>query len=118
MKIEKILVVDDDPKMRKLLDHFLSSYGYDVDCTDDGLDALSIVDKGLYDLIIVDNKMPELTGVQFVKEVRGKKKALLLIALSADDVGDRFIEAGADFFMPKPFDLKSLKKEIDLLESL
>ena len=118
MKIEKILVVDDDPKMRKLLDQFLSSYGYDVDCADDGVDALRIVDKGLYDLIIVDNKMPGLTGVQFVKEVRGRKKALLLIAMSGENVEDQFIGAGADFFIPKPFDLKRLKKEIDLLESL
>lgn len=118
MADKKILVVDDDPNIRKLVREFLSFYGYHVDCASDGLEALRFIKNGCYNLVITDYNMPELNGVEFTKIIREKKDYPPIIATSSYDMKAVFIEAGADLFIPKPVDLKVLRKEIELLTVL
>jgi DNA-binding response OmpR family regulator len=108
----KILVVDDDLQMRELLQDFFSFVGYQVESAANGIEALSLVEKGGYNLIITDYEMPVLNGVEFVKKVREKWTSLPVLAASSSDVEVLFLEAGADLFIRKPFDLKGLGKKI------
>ena len=113
----KILVVDDDLQMRELLHAFLSFGGYQVESAANGFEALSLVEKGGYNLIITDYEMPILNGVEFVKKVREKWTSLPVLAVSSSDVEVLFLEAGADLFILKPFNLKGLREKIESLSS-
>ncbi len=113
----KVLIVDDDLNVRKLLHDFLSFYGYQVDCAINGLDALEMIKNKHYNLLIVDYQMPKLNGLEFVKKFRDKWTSTPIFAMSASnesDIKELFLKAGADFFILKPIELKSLKKEIEL----
>lgn len=109
----KILVVDDDPVIRGMLEEFLSLNGYHADCATNGLDALKCMEKDSYHLLIVDYQMPQMNGIAFVKEVRKKWVSLPIIAMSLSEMERPFLEAGADLFLPKPVDLRNLRREIE-----
>jgi DNA-binding response OmpR family regulator len=115
MKTVTILIVDDDPGMRKLLRDYLSFQGHQIDCATNGLEALKLIEQGLYGLIIVDYEMPGMNGVELVKKVREKWTALPILAMSSSDVQGLFLRAGADRFLTKPIKLETLLKEIECI---
>jgi len=102
----KILIVDDEIHIRKLLEAFFIFNGCHVDCATDGFDALKFVENGCYNLLVVDYQMPNLNGVEFVKKVREKWTSVPIFAMSASNasnVKDLFLKAGADFFHIKTY---------------
>ena len=106
-KPAKILVVDDIPENVRLLEAVLAPEGYDVVTAGDGLAALAAVEAEQPDLVLLDIFMPELDGYEVCERLRANEKtAVLPVVMVTSSVGEdktRAIEAGADDFIPKPF---------------
>ena len=110
-----ILVVDDDPELRELLDSYLSQQGYRVSTAEDG----AAMDRSLAahspDLVILDLMLPGEDGLSIAKRLRNSHASTPILMLSArgDDV-DRIVglEVGADDYLPKPFNPRELLARI------
>ena len=84
-KGKKILVIDDDDKIRKMLTFLFLAKGFDVDSAENGLKALEVAEELVPDVIIVDLMMPVMDGFEFCKRIRERAlfKSVPLIVLSA-----------------------------------
>ena len=108
----KILVVDDESRMRKLVKDFLVKAGYDVIEAGDGEQAVDTfyAQKDIA-LIILDVMMPKMDGYQVAREVRAKRCTTSILMLTAKSaVEDRIygLNSGADYYLTKPFDTREL----------
>jgi two-component system response regulator MprA len=118
-----VLVVDDDAAIREALSMALSYEGYAVLTAVDGRDALAVVDRCAagnvqIDTMLIDLLMPELDGLALCRELRARGNATPILVLTAlDAVGDRVagLDAGADDYLPKPFDLAELLARVRAL---
>ena len=102
----KILVVDDSKTTRILEKNIIESRGYNVRIATSALDALNIMQKNEFDLVITDNEMPEMTGLEFVEEIRRQDKysklPIIVLTSNPKDVWEsRFMTAGANHFIQK-----------------
>lgn len=107
---KKVLVVDDEPQITRVLRHSLSAHHYDVRTAADGLSALETFRDWGPDLIITDVQMPEMDGIEFCRAVR-KASTLPIIVLSvrgAEDSKVKALDAGADDYVTKPFGIDEL----------
>ena len=108
----KILVVDDEAALRSLLADMCVMKGFRVDSAKDGAEGLKYVEDARYDLVIVDYEMPVMNGIEFVRRVREKGNPLPIIGVSALEVGDAFMNAGATSFLQKPFRFEEIEQKI------
>jgi two-component system OmpR family response regulator len=109
-EIVKILVVEDDPEIRDLLDEFLTGEGYEI-CTADGASAADpLVDRKWADLIILDLMMPREDGLSFCRRIRAKSLVPIIMLTARGAEIDRIIglEFGADDYLAKPFNPREL----------
>jgi two-component system response regulator MprA len=109
--IVRILVVDDEPAVRESLASSLAFEDYDIDTAVDGLDALDKLDRVKPDLIVLDILMPRLDGLTTCRRLRVRGETLPVLMLTArDTIGDRVtgLDAGADDYLVKPFELDEL----------
>jgi two-component system phosphate regulon response regulator OmpR len=106
----KILVVDDDRKIRELLKAYLETEGLQVEAAENADIALEKLNIEKFDLITLDVMMPNKSGVQFAKEIRKISKIPILMLTAKAMVEERImgLEAGADDYLVKPFDPKEL----------
>lgn len=117
MANETILVIEDDPSVRTLLDKSLSAKGYRIVAADDGLSGLTVLEESRPDLIIVDIMMPRLDGMTFVKAVKGndRTRSIPIIFLTAKNDPKTMIEGiniGARFYVTKPFQMDELLSKV------
>ncbi|MBZ5707863.1 response regulator transcription factor [Nannocystis pusilla] len=114
----KILVVEDNRKLASFLSRALSEEGYVVDLVDDGAVALSQARSIEYTLVILDWMLPSLDGMQVCRGLRLAGKSVPILMLTArGEINDRIsgLDAGADDFLPKPFDLSELLARVRAL---
>lgn len=114
----RILVVDDDRKIRELLSQYLVSHGFYVDSAESAAAAEHRISTEKYDLITLDVMMSGKSGVDFAKELREKGDKIPIIMLTAKTTTDNRIEgleSGADDYLAKPFDPKELYLRIKKL---
>jgi len=107
---QKVLVVDDEPQITRVLRHSLSAHRYDVRTAADGLSALDTFRDWRPDLIITDLQMPEMDGIAFCREIR-KVSKLPIIVLSVrgeEKTKVQALDAGADDYVTKPFGIDEL----------
>ncbi|MRR50947.1 MAG: two-component system response regulator OmpR [Rhodocyclaceae bacterium] len=112
---EKILVVDDDLRLRQLLERYLGEQGYVVKAVDGGAAMDKALARELYDLIVLDLMMPGEDGLSICRRLRAEKNPVALIMLTAKgDEVDRIVglELGADDYLPKPFNPRELVARI------
>ncbi len=111
----KILVVDDDARLRDLLNRYLSEQGFAVRAVADASDMNRQLARERYDLMILDLMLPGEDGLSVCRRLRGSGDAMPIIMLTAkgDDV-DRIVglEVGADDYLPKPFNPRELVARI------
>lgn len=110
----RILVVDDEINIRKVVREYAEFDGYDVSEAEDGMDAIDIVKLQDFDIIIMDIMMPRLDGYSACKEIR-KIKSIPIIMLSAKgEEYDKLLgfENGIDDYVVKPFSPKELMARI------
>jgi two-component system, OmpR family, response regulator MprA len=108
---ERVLVVDDDPPLRRMLARTLSAEGFEVTVAADGGAALVEVQRAAPDVIVLDVAMPAIDGLSVCRRLRGKGLPTPILMLTARDaVADRVagLEAGADDYLVKPFAVPEL----------
>jgi two-component system response regulator MprA len=113
-----ILVVDDDPPVRRMLERTLAAEGYEVSGAADGGAALAAVERSAPDLIVLDVAMPGLDGFVVCRRLRERGLALPILLLTARDaVSDRVVglDAGADDYLVKPFAAEELLARVRAL---
>lgn len=113
-----ILVVDDDTRIIKLLKKFLQQNNFLVSTASSSAEAFGLLGNFVFDLIILDVMMPEITGLEFATKIKESKKALPIIMLTAlTEPEDRVkgLEAGANDYLTKPFEPKELLLRINNL---
>ncbi|GHI88374.1 response regulator transcription factor [Streptomyces xanthophaeus] len=108
---QRVLVVDDEPAVREALRRSLAFEGYAVQTAVDGLDALDKAASYAPDLIVLDIQMPRMDGLTAARRLRATGSVIPVLMLTArDTVGDRVtgLDAGADDYLVKPFELDEL----------
>ena len=117
---ERILFVDDEEQIRKLLSTWLTRHGYDVSVANDGWEALKAIRAKAPDLVITDVNMPNMNGLELTRRMRADHRTarIPVIMLSArkqaDDVLSGYAE-GADEYVPKPVEMAVLEAKIEVL---
>jgi two-component system, OmpR family, response regulator RegX3 len=98
----QILVVEDEPSIRESLGMLLMSVGYDVSMAENGVSAVSQLNRTIPDLIVTDLNMPQMSGIELISHVRSRYPWISIVAMSGDFQGDA-VPAGiiADRFYPK-----------------
>lgn len=107
----RILVVEDERKVRRGLEQALQSAGYEVATAATGDDGLARATTGTFDCLVIDWMLPGVEGVDIIRELRaGGRTAPILLLTARDAVNDRVLglEAGADDYLVKPFALAEL----------
>jgi two-component system OmpR family response regulator len=111
----RVLVVEDQPKMRRLLRRGLQEGGYAVDAVSDGPSALHQATEAVYDAILLDLMLPGLDGFEVLRRLRDAERWTPVLILTARDaVGDRVrgLDGGADDYLVKPFAFSELLSRI------
>jgi len=111
---EKILVVDDEASIRRILKTRLSMIGYDVVSASDGEEALEAFRSYEPDLVVLDVMMPRLDGYEVCQELRKQSDVPIIMLTALGDISDRItgLDMGADDYMVKPFSPKELESRI------
>jgi DNA-binding response OmpR family regulator len=113
----RILIVDDDPSIRELIQDILSAQDHTFDQAGSGSEALKKIRGGRFDLVILDRSMPEMDGIQFLKQLRampapaGLKVLMCTAAEKMSDVSDAF-QSGATDYIVKPLDFAKLSMKV------
>ncbi len=113
-----ILVVEDDQAILALLKKILKAKGFLVTTVEDGLDALDLINKNSYDLILLDIMLPGLNGVKVLKRIRRNKVETPVIMLTALGTSESVVEglnSGADDYIVKPFKIEELEARINAI---
>lgn len=112
-----LLVVDDDPRLRDLLQRFIADKGFYVTAAADAAEARQLMALFQYEALIVDVMMPGESGLDFVRWVRTHSSVpvLMLSALGEADQRIEGLEQGADDYLPKPFEPKELLLRLERL---
>lgn len=105
-----ILVVDDDTRLRSLLQRFLRENDFYVSVAKDAFAAREKLENYKFDLLIVDVMMPGETGLEFLDKLRQENDVPVIMLTAMGEASDRIfgLEAGADDYLPKPFEPKEL----------
>src|SRR3982074_458923 len=117
---ERVLFVDDEGQIRKLVQAFLSRHGYVVTLATDGYEALREIKKQQPHIVITDVGMPNLNGLELTRRIRAEAATarLPVIMLSAKKQADDILAGyaqGADEYVAKPVELAVLAANVDLL---
>jgi len=116
----RILAVDNEPSVTFSLRHIFNGPRYEFSAAENGDAALARLDSGSeqYDIIIVDQKMPHMTGVELVGEMRKRGINSKIMVMSADlsrEVRDAYERMDVHLVFPKPFDVSALRSAVDQL---
>jgi DNA-binding response OmpR family regulator len=120
----KIIIVDDEPVARAILQHALEILGHEIIAAGNGLEAWEVFDREPARLIVSDWKMPGMDGLALGKKVRDRKKTLYtyFILLTAQDTKPEnyklATEAGVDDFLTKPFDRPTIEMRLRVAERI
>ena len=114
----KILIAEDDHDLRYALQVLFQRNHFAVDAVDNGADALSYLQLGQYDAAVLDVMMPQIDGLTVVRKIRAERNRTPVLLLTAKaEVEDRVegLDAGANDYLPKPFDVRELLARVRVL---
>ncbi len=116
--MERILVVDDEVKILKMVSDYLTAVGFEVTGASDGIEALKKFNEGDFDLLVLDYMLPGIDGIDIIRKIRNsgnESSSIPVVMLTARaEEADKLmgLEIGADDYMVKPFSLKELAARI------
>ena len=115
--MSKILIVDDERGIRESLDIFLSDEGHAIDTASNGREALFLLKKHNYDLVLTDVRMPDMNGMVLMKEIKEKMRqpvpVIILTAYGTIQSAVTAVKEGASDFILKPFEIEHLRKAVN-----
>ena len=119
-RVLKILTVDDEPAMAACLSAIFRGPRYELTSARNGREALARISAAAapYDVVITDNQMPQLSGVELVRALRERSFAGKIMVLSGEltpECRDAFTEMKVDAILDKPFDTHELRNRLELL---
>jgi len=120
---KRVLVVDDEPDISLILKMVLEDSGFEVHSFEDPISALNSFEVGLYDLLILDIKMPEMDGFELYHEIRKKDNKVKICFLTASEMyykklrNEEFCSLNKDLFIQKPIENEELMKQINKILS-
>jgi two-component system, OmpR family, KDP operon response regulator KdpE len=108
--VSRVLVVDDEPQIRRALSINLRARGYDVDLAPDGERALDLAARKHPDVVVLDLGLPGIDGVDVIRGLRGWTQVPIVVLSVRDAEGDKVaaLDAGADDYVTKPFGMDEL----------
>ncbi|HEV2418357.1 MAG TPA: response regulator [Terriglobia bacterium] len=120
MKKISVLIVDDSSVMRKIIERSLRQAGLELEKVieaDNGADALTMVEANAIDLIFSDVNMPEMNGLEFLRQVQGieKAKGIPILMITTDGSEQKVVEAitlGAKGYIRKPFSADQVRAQV------
>ncbi len=118
----RVLVAEDTDENRELVSELLKKRGHSVVAVSDGRQALDELEKNQYDIVLMDEQMPRMDGLEATRAIRQKEKSTgrhqLVVALTGnvtEEDKQQRVEAGMDGFVPKPFEMHALFDTIEFL---
>lgn len=110
MQDKRIIVIEDDPKIVRILELELRHEGYAVDAAENGRIGLDMLMSGTYDLALLDVMLPEISGFEVLRRIRKEKDTPIIILTAKDGVTDKVngLDLGADDYVTKPFAIEEL----------
>jgi DNA-binding response OmpR family regulator len=117
MPTGKILVVDDEPEVGKLMEHFLTDRGFEVRLAENGRQGLTELEHFKPDVVLLDMHMPEMDGLETLKQLSARWPGLPVIMVTVNEdvqTTSRLLQLGAADYVPKPFNLDYLEQAINI----
>lgn len=114
--MKKILVIEDDNDLREMVVDTLKSWGFETEEAENGKIGLEKIEKNRYSLVITDIRMPKLDGLSLLKTLKKHNRKIPVIVITGYPSLDSAVESlnyGADFYLPKPINMKDLKTKIN-----
>jgi DNA-binding response OmpR family regulator len=115
----RVLVAEDDPGLRSVLERGLREHGYVVDAVEDGTAALTYLRSYAYEVAVLDWRMPGTTGIEVVRAMRARGDRTPVLMLTARDATEDRVEGlnvGADDYLVKPFTFAELTARLSALQ--
>ena len=115
----KILIVEDEEDIREIITEFLSILGIPYVSVSNGKDAMKEIENNVFDVVFTDLKLPDIYGTVIIEEIRKRSSKTIITAISGfTDRGtkDKVFQAGANYYLEKPFSLKELEEIIKMAE--
>jgi len=112
----RCIIVDDDKNIRELLSEILQLQGYSVNGTaKDGIEGVRLFDKQRPDIVFLDVRMPNMNGIDALKEIRKVSVHAKVIMITADssNIKKTLLDSGADYVIFKPFKLETIQNALD-----
>lgn len=114
----KLLIVEDDRTVGQYVQHGFEEQQYQADLVDDGMEALRLISGGKYDLVVLDLRLPGMSGVEVVRTLRDRGVTVPILVLTAQDSVDTKVQAlraGADDYVTKPFAFEELLARVEAI---
>ncbi len=113
----KVLIVEDEAKIREVLKAFLESKGFQAFCAENGEQAMALFDRENWALVLLDLMLPGLSGEQVCEKIRLKSRVPVIMLTAKVEEADqlRGLSLGADDYITKPFSLRLLSARVDAL---
>ena len=110
----RLLIVDDDPEIRELIEAYLVQQGFEVSCAESGKQMFELLEQGEYDLIVLDLMLPGEHGLTLARRVKRELNTPIIIVSAQGEDVDRIVglEVGADDYLAKPFNPRELLARI------
>lgn len=107
---ERILLIEDDPRLARMVEDYLSEAGYRVQHALTGKEGIAMTTRDTFDALVLDLMLPDIDGLEVCRQVRAKSQTPVLMLTARGDAMDRIIglEMGADDYLPKPFEPREL----------
>jgi two-component system, OmpR family, KDP operon response regulator KdpE len=114
MSVGRVLVVDDEPQIRRVLRSTLTARGYEVHDARTGEDALESIRESRFDLVLLDVNMPGMSGLATCRQIRAGSEVAIIMLTVSDSEEDKVaaLDAGADDYVTKPFGTPELLARI------
>lgn len=113
----KILIVDDETKIREVVNEYSKAMGYECDEASNGKDAIELVNRNNYDCVVMDIMMPELDGFSACKKIKALKNVPVIMLSARTEEDDKLLsfDLGVDDYVTKPFSPKELMARIKVV---
>jgi len=114
--LKKILIAEDEKVMRSMLADYLENFDYELFLAEDGAIAWELWNNNKCDLLISDINMPNMNGIDLLKNIKNVDKSfpvIIITGVNVEKAQEKAMENGADAFLIKPFKMKSLIEEMD-----